>query len=299
MIGNIGNVLLLLQPYEDPKSGTPAWITLNRLWCVYEIYAGAVTLSRFEVAMTEEMSTRFLADLHADPASVLSTLESFDCANCVASSKEDEERVFEVITKSAGFPALNSTVLGVMEKWLYEVLLSPENCGKPQQQGGRPALEVMETVCRRGLQLREQRLGAEHPDTANSRRILEAIRRAQADAAFLGSLAGKGWRAHEQEAFQREQDAKAAEEERLVQERADEMARLVAEEEREGKAAEAAREEERRKEIEVARLAAEKERERKAAIIRQNAATNAPSPAGQPAPRAAQAAAKPKCCTIA
>ena len=285
LIGNIGNVLLFLQPYEDPKSGTPAWIMLTRLWCVYEIYAGAVTFGRIEVAMTEEMSTKFLADLHADPATVLSILESFDCANCVASNKEDEERVFEVITKSAGFPALNSAVLGVMERWLYGALLSPQHSCQPQQ-GEQPALDVMETICRRGLQLREQRLGADHPDTANSRRILLVIRRAQTDPAFLGSLVERGWRAHELEEFQREQDAKAAEEERLMQQKADEIARLVAEEESERRAAE-----ERRKE------------EEKETIIRQTAAANAapeeedPPVARLAGSRAAQA--KPKCCSIA
>jgi hypothetical protein len=150
--------------------------------------------------------------------------------------------VFEVITKSAGFPILNSTVMCVIERWLYEVLLTPSPQKYEQlQQAGQPALNIMEVICKRCLQLREQRLSADHPDTANSRRILEVIQRAQSDCVFHQNLVKKGWKAHELEVFQQEQDARTAAEEHFLQQRSDEIAQLVAEEEKAANAAEETR----------------------------------------------------------
>jgi len=291
-IGSIGKVLLFVQPYEDPKSGTPAWITLTRLWCVFEIYAGAATSCLFEVTMTKEMSTKFLADLNADSSSVLSLLQSFDCANCVARNKEDEELVFEAITKSAGFPVLNSIVMCVIEQWLYEVLLSPQNFVNLQE-GSQNALDIMESVCSGCLQVREARLGSNHPDTANSRRILQVIQRAQADSDFLGSLIKKGWKAHELENFQLEQHARNVDEERLQQQKAEMIAWLVAEEleEKERKASEDVAK--RKKEIEEEEIRSQRAKEdavKAETLITEERAS---------ALHAARAAGNFKCCSIA
>ena len=167
--------------------------------------------------MTKDMSARFLGDLDSNPASVLSMLEDFDSTKCVASIKEDQERVFEVIERTVGGPLLNSTVMCVLERWLYATLLTNRKS---------EALNGMEVICSRCHAIREQRIGADHPDTANSKRILLLIQRARTDADFLSMLVEKGWVAYELEEIQREGRAKTLEEERMLRQRADEIARL-------------------------------------------------------------------------
>jgi hypothetical protein len=233
-----------------------------------------------------------LADLNADSSSVLSLLQSFDCANCVARNKEDEELVFEAITKSAGFPVLNSIVMCVIEQWLYEVLLSPQNFVNLQE-GSQNALDIMESVCSGCLQVREVRLGSNHPDTANSRRILQVIQRAQADSDFLGSLIKQGWKAHELENFQLEQHARNVDEERQQQQKAEMIAWLVAEEleEKERKASEDVAK--RKKEIEEEEIRSQRAKEdavKAETLITEERAS---------ALHAARAAGNFKCCSIA
>ena len=223
-IGNIGQVLMLVQPFDDVSTGIPAWITLVRAWCVFEVYACEATFGLFEVIMTKNMSARFLEDLDANPASVLSMLEGFDCAKCVASTMEDQVRIFEVIDRTVGFSLLNTTVMRVVERWLYGILFMNRKSD---------ALNIMEHICSRCLEIRCQRIGSDHPDTANSRRILLLIQRAQTDAEFLEVLVKKGWVAYELEEFQQAEHVKTVEEDLMLKQRANEIAKLEAEEDAE------------------------------------------------------------------
>ncbi len=122
-IGSIGKVLMLMQPFEDPRTGTPAWTTLTRVWCVFELYACESTMARFEVTMTEEMAKRFQNVLVGKGTEFLSTLIAIDCAQSEAKEPEDKLRVFEVIERTIGFPLLNSMVVKVLERWVYSELL--------------------------------------------------------------------------------------------------------------------------------------------------------------------------------
>ncbi len=246
-IGNIGKVLMLVQPYEDPKTGIPAWITLSRVWCVFELYACESTLSHFEVVMTRDMSARFLADLDVNPSSVLSILEGIDCTECVSSNKEDQERVFEVINRTVGFQLLDSTVMRVMERWMYATLLSLKKSEQLME-----TLKIMESMCSRCLEIRQHRLGEDHPDSANSKRILLLIQRMQTDSEFLKVLLEKGWVTHELEEFQKAEHVKALEEEEMLIKKADEVARLAAEEK-----ADTAADDELRKKEELERILAQ------------------------------------------
>ncbi|KAJ3059277.1 Kinesin light chain 3, partial [Rhizoclosmatium hyalinum] len=55
-VKSIGNVIMILQPWNDP-------IPLKRVWCIFEVYASNVTKSEFHVAMTPADEADFLAQL--------------------------------------------------------------------------------------------------------------------------------------------------------------------------------------------------------------------------------------------
>ncbi|KAJ3056529.1 Kinesin light chain 3, partial [Rhizoclosmatium hyalinum] len=52
-VKSIGNVVMVLQPWDDP-------IPLKRVWCIFELYASTVTNSQFHVAMSTDEETQFL-----------------------------------------------------------------------------------------------------------------------------------------------------------------------------------------------------------------------------------------------
>ena len=111
-----------------------------------------------------------------------------------------------------GFCLLDTTVMRVMERWLYATLLAARKSD---------ALHVMEYVCDKCVAIRERKIGLRHPDTTNSRRILGVIQKAQADAGFRQMLVEKGWVAYEQEELQNTERAKRLEEERMRKQEAD------------------------------------------------------------------------------
>jgi hypothetical protein len=272
VIAAIGQILILVQPFDDPVTTLSAWVTLKRIWCIFEIYAGEVTSARFEAIMTAPMKTRFLALLDSDPASVVSVLESINSSRAEASDEEDRIQVSQVISRTTGFCLLDTTVMRVMERWLYATLLAARKSD---------ALHVMEYVCDKCVAIRERKIGLRHPDTTNSRRILGVIQKAQADAGFRQMLVEKGWVAYEQEELQNTERAKRLEEERMRKQEAEEIARLA-----EASAAEEKWRIEKAAEEEKRRIEEEEEADRRLGAM---LATSQP---------AKQAANKPRCCII-
>ena len=54
-ISEIRTVLMLMQPFEDSETGTEAWTTLTRVWCVFELYCCQKSGCNFQVTMTPKM----------------------------------------------------------------------------------------------------------------------------------------------------------------------------------------------------------------------------------------------------
>jgi hypothetical protein len=121
-VGAIGRVLMLMQPFADEGSKTEAWVTLRRVWCVFETHACEATRSEFHVTMTERMSARFVGALLAGDGACLAGLAALDCERSEAFKREDREQVFGVIRRTTGFALLNSAVMLVLERWLLSEL---------------------------------------------------------------------------------------------------------------------------------------------------------------------------------
>ncbi|OQR92370.1 hypothetical protein THRCLA_08723 [Thraustotheca clavata] len=111
----IGNVLMILHPWDNP-------VTLTRSWCVFEVYVSIVVNANFQVAMASNQATVFMGDLLTDLGSfhnMLSCVNSKDAKSTVASNKESIDQVIEA---EVGFVALDRMVLEKFEKWMRETL---------------------------------------------------------------------------------------------------------------------------------------------------------------------------------
>ncbi len=186
-IGLIGRVLMLMQPFEDQRTETPAWTPLTRVWCVFEMYACESTLGRFEVTMTNDMAERFRNALIGNDDRFLSFLVSTDCKESDAFKPEDKESVFRVIEKTIGFPLLNSLVVKILEKWIYSELLQRMKEAESFDEH-MSYLDTMESLCKLCLDDRKKKLGIEHSDTKMTVQTLKCIGNAKHDPAYLKHL---------------------------------------------------------------------------------------------------------------
>ena len=298
-IGSVGNVLMLMQPFEDPRTRTPAWTTLTRVWCVFELYASESTLGNFEVTMTKEMSQKFRASIQADTMSLVKALTSLDCAQSKASSIEDQTRVFEVISKTVGFPLLNTIVIRVVERWIYSALIL--DMADKDSEFVAHVLGTMDSIAKLFLRDCEKKLGANHGETVYARAVVDRVHRAQKDPVFCRELLSKGWTAFDLEEQKRSQEemrmsvARRAEEIAVLEA---EMMRLEAEEAGRREAADKAKEMRMsvaRRAEEIAVLEAEMMRLEAEEAGRREAADKAKIEAEQ---QVAEAQVRSQCCTI-
>ena len=114
-IQTMGNVLMIMTPWDNP-------ITLTRAWCVFEVYATTKTESRFEVAMTANENERFLEEISLDPGKYYEMLATINSHKATAFKEEDSEAIFEVIRREIGFTQMDSLVLRTLESWMTKEL---------------------------------------------------------------------------------------------------------------------------------------------------------------------------------
>ncbi|KAJ3200442.1 Kinesin light chain 3 [Entophlyctis luteolus] len=157
-VENIGNVVMLLMPWDDP-------IPLRRAWCVFELFACAKTSSRFEVALSRSEAKRFAETFKTNYRSFRDLLGVLRSEESEASVATDRNKIHQAIRDSIGFPEMDRMMLAVFEQWMVDALkkqidaaLDIESMmswssaagklfieeGKPQQ-----ALEVLEAALAR------------------------------------------------------------------------------------------------------------------------------------------------------
>ena len=168
---------MVMQPFDDSDSGVKAWVTLSRVWCVFELYSCEATLSEFHVTMTAKMADRFRREMLCQDRGWLATLASLDCKRSEATDPKDKERVFDVIQRTIGFPLLNSLVMRVMEKWLASSFLSAvrEASDMPLDypQLVQTVTEVVEAFQRRRAIMAG--ISRDHPDSLASMHTLACL----------------------------------------------------------------------------------------------------------------------------
>ena len=182
-IGSIGKVLMVMQPFDsgEGKARTPAWVTLSRVWCVFELYSCEATLSEFHVTMTEGMATRFRRAMlsQTEDRGWRERLVGLDCEQSEASDAKDKALVFDVIRRTIGFPLLNSLVMLVLEKWLAARFLAAQRAAASADypQLLQTVVEVVEAFQRRRAGM--VGISRDHPDSLASMHTLAGLYREQ------------------------------------------------------------------------------------------------------------------------
>ncbi|KAJ3076659.1 Kinesin light chain 3 [Rhizoclosmatium hyalinum] len=110
-IKEIGNVVMVMQPWSDP-------IPLKRVWCLFEIYATAVTQSNFHVAMTVSEESKFLVKLMDDITSFQQIFSNVNILETQSFNLSDRDAIFDVIQKTVGFSKLDQLVFQKLTQWM-------------------------------------------------------------------------------------------------------------------------------------------------------------------------------------
>jgi hypothetical protein len=182
-IETMGNVLMVMSPWDDP-------VTLTRAWCVFEVYACVKTSSRFEVAMTREENERFLDQISRDPGRYYAMLAKINSANATAFKPEDRDAIFAAIRSEVGFAGMDSMVFRALEGWmereLQRQIAAKEAAGDERGKGfwmhvlGRVykdggKLDKAEPMYEQSLEINRRLRGEDHPDTLASMNNLASL----------------------------------------------------------------------------------------------------------------------------
>ena len=186
-IETMGNVLMVMSPWDEP-------VTLTRAWCVFEVYACVKTNSRFEVAMTREENERFLGQIRQNPGRYYAMLAKINSANATAFKPEDRDAIFAAIRSEVGFAGMDSMVFRALEGWiereLQRQIAAKEAAGDEQGKGfwmwvlGRVysdggKLDEALPLYEQSLEIDRRLQGEDHPDTLTSMGNLAGLYRAQ------------------------------------------------------------------------------------------------------------------------
>ncbi|KAJ3028850.1 Kinesin light chain 3 [Rhizophlyctis rosea] len=114
-IATMGNVLMILTPWNDP-------ITLTRAWCVFELYAAAITKSNFHISLPPSDNALFYKSMSHDTNVYYHATAALDAEQSKATEQDDLIAIQTAIRQSVGFAELNRIVLELLFNWMVEVL---------------------------------------------------------------------------------------------------------------------------------------------------------------------------------
>ena len=111
-IRSIGQVLLVLSPWNDP-------LPLKRAWCLFEIFN---SLTESEVKLTVKLPltevSGLASSIEKDENSLIQALSDIQAQKAEATSEDDKNMIFEVIQKSqGGFSHVNSQIKKALREW--------------------------------------------------------------------------------------------------------------------------------------------------------------------------------------
>jgi tetratricopeptide (TPR) repeat protein len=114
-VRKLGNVLMVLDPWDNP-------VTLTRAWCIIELLACELTQSRFAVSMSKAEAARFASCLTEEGIAKVfhGMLSRVNSSKSEARSASDRQNIHDAVRHLLpdGFAALDSMVLRVFEKWM-------------------------------------------------------------------------------------------------------------------------------------------------------------------------------------
>jgi len=112
-VGEIGNTILVLDPWEDP-------VPFKRAWVVWELYCTSVTGAQLHIAMRPEAKADFNNTLVTSFEKVQTALSSIDVASSEAFHASDQAMIHTEIQRTIGFAELNELIPTRLSQWLIE-----------------------------------------------------------------------------------------------------------------------------------------------------------------------------------
>ena len=114
----MGQVLLISLPWDDP-------ITLQRAWCIFEVYSCIAKDAKFDIAMTKQEEDRFLKNIAVNHCiAFYDMLGRIKSENSECFLDNDRVEIFGAINKILpnGFITLDSILFRTIEKWIEDVI---------------------------------------------------------------------------------------------------------------------------------------------------------------------------------
>ena len=176
-IGQMGQMVMVMTPWDNP-------ICLTRAWCLIELFACRDSGSHFGVAFPPAERVRFLEQISKSPEVFYDMLSKVNTEKSECSRDADRDRIFTAVRGlDGGFSGLDRSVLSTMTEWL-ERQLEEEIAGAAasgqedvecwmmnafasllKKKGDYDRALPMYEEC---LARRKRVLGEDHPDTLTS-----------------------------------------------------------------------------------------------------------------------------------
>jgi tetratricopeptide (TPR) repeat protein len=111
-IGQIGHMVMVMTPWDNP-------ICLTRAWCLYELYACRSCHGSFAVAFPPSERAQFLSKIAESGDAYFHMLSNVNTAQSKCSRESDKQRIFAAVRAlEGGFAGLDRGVLNTMVEWL-------------------------------------------------------------------------------------------------------------------------------------------------------------------------------------
>ena len=111
-IGQMGQMVMVMTPWDNP-------VSLTRAWCLVELFACRSSGSRFDVALPPCERARFIEEICDKAGAFYGMLSKVNTAKSECSRDSDRQRIFAAVRGlDGGFTGLDRSVLHTMTEWL-------------------------------------------------------------------------------------------------------------------------------------------------------------------------------------
>ena len=114
-IQSLGNMVMVMCPWDRP-------VTLTRAWCVLELYACCSSGCRFEIALPQTQRAQLTRDLMYKNDAFFDFLANVRSESSECSRSTDRASIFAAVRASVGFAGLDALVRRTLEVWMLRLL---------------------------------------------------------------------------------------------------------------------------------------------------------------------------------
>jgi len=140
-VGDIGNTVLVLEPWDNP-------VPLQRAWVLWEVYCTQLTGARLHLAMHRHEMERFRSALVNSFEEVQTALSHVDVHNSQAFHQNDRHMIHSIIESSIGFTKMNEMVQMRLRTWLMDVANKELNLMRREGKQERNCVSLQDNIAR-------------------------------------------------------------------------------------------------------------------------------------------------------